>query len=79
MSFMGCVDRAITRGVSILRVRNPPVNAYNREVRAQLLKEITNAECNSNVRAHVLIGENDIFCGGADISEFGGEYNPLSY
>ena len=66
------VHSSIVGRISVLEVENPPVNAYGRDVRASLIELINDAENDPNIQAHVLMGHNDIFCGGADITEFDG-------
>ncbi|HEX4598311.1 MAG TPA: 3-hydroxyacyl-CoA dehydrogenase NAD-binding domain-containing protein, partial [Burkholderiaceae bacterium] len=57
--------------VAVLTIDNPPVNAMNRAVRAELRDALRAATADPDVAAVVLIGAGGKFIAGADIREFG--------
>ncbi len=61
---------ATTRGVRILTIDRPPVNALDRAVVARLHEELGRAEQDSEVRALVLTGRGAFFSFGFDIPSF---------
>jgi 3-hydroxyacyl-CoA dehydrogenase len=65
------VSLAVTDGVALITLRNPPVNALSAAVRGGLRDAVLAAEADQAVRAIVLTGNGKMFCAGADISEFG--------
>ena len=58
-------------GVAVITLHNPPVNGLSFAVRASLQAAIDTAAGDDGVRALVITGSGRMFCGGADISEFG--------
>src|SRR5690606_26793304 len=58
-------------GVAVISLANPPVNGLGQSTRAGIVVGISKAELDANVQAIVIIGEGKVFCGGADIREFG--------
>ena len=63
--------------VAIVLMQNPPVNALSKAVRVGLIKEISAALADDNVKAIVVSSQLPLFSGGADISEFsGGDFEP---
>ncbi len=68
---MAPVHTAITDGVAVLTIVNPPVNALGVAVRAGLVEAVAAAVADPAVRALVLAAEGKVFVAGADISEFG--------
>ncbi|WP_238121477.1 MULTISPECIES: 3-hydroxyacyl-CoA dehydrogenase NAD-binding domain-containing protein [unclassified Xanthobacter] len=68
---MASVHTAITDGVAVLTIVNPPVNALGVAVRSGLVEAVAAAVADSAVRALVLAAEGKVFVAGADISEFG--------
>jgi 3-hydroxyacyl-CoA dehydrogenase len=58
-------------GVLIVRLVNPPVNAFSTALRSALLEAIERAEGDSSIEAVVLAGDGKHFSGGADIRGFG--------
>jgi len=64
------VDYALTDGIGVISVDNPPVNALSHAVRQGLLDAITEAQ-NDASEAVLIICEGRTFFAGADISEFG--------
>ncbi len=72
------VDYQIHSGTGVIVIKNPPVNAMsvNKGVPQGILNAIKTGEHEPKVKSFLIIGSGTNFCGGADISEFGGEYNP---
>ena len=58
-------------GVAILWLTNPPVNGLSYAVRGGLAEQLTAALADDAVAAIVVAGAGRMFCGGADIREFG--------
>lgn len=57
--------------VAILSLTNPPVNGLSYAVRGGLAEQLTAALADASVAAIVVTGAGRMFCGGADIREFG--------
>ncbi|KAF0230792.1 MAG: 3-hydroxyacyl-CoA [Beijerinckiaceae bacterium] len=57
--------------ICIIEIDNPPVNAMSNAVRAALFAAVTAAAQDEGVDAIVLAGKGKVFCGGAEIREFG--------
>jgi 3-hydroxyacyl-CoA dehydrogenase len=57
--------------VAVIALDNPPVNGLGYDVRRGLVEGVKKAEADSNVQAIVIIGNDKMFSGGADIKEFG--------
>ena len=72
------VDYEIHSSIGVIKINNPPVNAMsvNKGVPQGILDAIKNGEHDPKVNKLLLVGKGRNFCGGADISEFGGKYNP---
>lgn len=58
-------------GVAVLTINHPPMNALAADVRTELLAGLLDAVGSAAVRGVVIRGAGRIFCGGADIAEFG--------
>ena len=58
-------------GVAVITLNNPPVNGLGFAVRTGLQAAFDAAANDDGVRALVITGSGRMFCGGADISEFG--------
>ena len=56
--------------VAVIQLDNPPVNALSHAVRQHLATELARAEADPAVKAVVLVGGAEFFCGGADVKEF---------
>ncbi len=56
--------------VAVITLDNPPVNALSHAHRTSIVNHLKAAEADPAVRAIVLIGAGDAFCGGAEIREF---------
>ena len=61
----------VTDGVAVITLENPPVNGLGQSTRAGIVDGITKASADASVSAVVIIGAGKVFCGGADIKEFG--------
>lgn len=61
----------VTDGVAVITLENPPVNGLGQSTRAGIVDGITKANADAVVKAVVIIGSGKVFCGGADIREFG--------
>jgi len=57
--------------ILLVELTNPPVNALAHAVRQALLTIVTEAASNETIDALVITGSGKIFCGGAEIREFG--------
>src|SRR3954452_1038372 len=57
--------------VGIVTINNPPVNALSPGVLDGLIAALRTLRAEDAVKAIVLNGSGKIFCGGADINEFG--------
>ena len=61
----------IRKGVALLAIDSPPVNALGFEVRAALSRALDMALADDGIRAIVIVCRGRTFFAGADISEFG--------
>lgn len=62
------IDVAVTRGVAVLTLTDPPANTYSYEMMRELDAAILDARMNTDVHVIVLIGAGDkFFCAGANI------------
>ena len=61
----------VTDGVAVITLENPPVNGLGQSTRAGIKAGIEQAQADAAVQAVVIIGSGKVFCGGADIREFG--------
>ncbi len=61
----------VTDGVAVISLDNPPVNGLGQGTRAGIVDGIQKAQADAAVQAVVIIGSGKVFCGGADIREFG--------
>ncbi|MDO9234594.1 MAG: 3-hydroxyacyl-CoA dehydrogenase NAD-binding domain-containing protein [Aquabacterium sp.] len=61
----------VTDGVAVITLANPPVNGLGQSTRAGVVDGIQKANADAGVQAVVIIGGGKVFCGGADIKEFG--------
>ncbi len=68
---MAHVDLRIEGRVALLRFSNPPVNALSHALRSDLVVAIGKATADPAVAALVLCANENFFCAGADVSEFG--------
>jgi 3-hydroxyacyl-CoA dehydrogenase len=61
----------VTDGVAVITLSNPPVNGLGQSTRAGIVDGILQANADAAVSAIVITGSGKVFCGGADIKEFG--------
>ncbi|MBI5924470.1 MAG: enoyl-CoA hydratase/isomerase family protein [Aquabacterium sp.] len=61
----------VTDGVAVITLDNPPVNGFGQSTRAGVVDGVAKANADSAVLAIVITGAGKVFCGGADIREFG--------
>ena len=66
----------VNDGVAVISLDNPPVNGLGQATRAGIVEGIQKAQADAAVQAVVIIGSGKVFCGGADIREFG---SPLAF
>jgi 3-hydroxyacyl-CoA dehydrogenase len=71
LTFSACVSGHVERGVLVVTIDNPPVNAASVAMRTGLAAAIRHAGTTEDIRAAVITGAGRIFVGGADITEFG--------
>lgn len=64
------VRYSLQANVAVLEMDNPPVNSLGFALRSSLKQAFTQAQRDPAVQAIVLIGANNVFCAGADITEF---------
>ena len=62
---------AVSDGIAVLMIDNPPVNALSQAVRAALLEAVGRTAADGEVRALVIACARRTFFAGADITEFG--------
>jgi 3-hydroxyacyl-CoA dehydrogenase len=67
---MSGTDYAVTDGVAVITLNNPPVNGLNLATRSGIVAGLDRALADDNVTAIVLTGGGKLFSGGADIREF---------
>ena len=68
---MAFADYTSQGAVAVITLKNPPVNALGRGLRAAIADGLERAVDDEAIRAVVIIGSGSAFCGGADVSEFG--------
>lgn len=71
MTFSETVSGAVSDGVLLVTIDNPPVNAASADMRQGLLAAIDHAAGSNEIAAVVVTGAGKTFVGGADIREFG--------
>ncbi len=64
------VDYTTHDGVAVITLNNPPVNGLGLSTRTGIVEALDRAQSDAAVRAIVLTGAGNVFCGGADITEF---------
>jgi 3-hydroxyacyl-CoA dehydrogenase len=68
---MASTDYTSRGAVAVITLDNPPVNALGLSVRRGLADGLERAAADASIGAVVLTGAGTVFCGGADVSEFG--------
>jgi 3-hydroxyacyl-CoA dehydrogenase len=61
----------VQNAVAVIRLNSPPVNSLGHAMRQQIHTAVISAEADAAVSALLLIGSDNAFCAGADVSEFG--------
>ncbi|XP_045910022.1 peroxisomal bifunctional enzyme isoform X1 [Micropterus dolomieu] len=61
----------VSGAVGLITLQNPPVNALSAAVRQGIVDTVERALSVPKVKSVVICGQNGVFCGGADIKEFG--------
>src|ERR1700691_578106 len=67
----GLVQFTRDKGIAIIMINNPPVNALSPGVPEGISEAIRQVERSDDVKAAVIIGGGRTFVAGADIKEFG--------
>ena len=68
---MAFADYTSQRAVAVITLKNPPVNALGLGLRRAIADGVERAANDASIRAIVIVGSGNAFCGGADVSEFG--------
>ena len=68
---MAFADYTSHGAVAVITLKNPPVNALSHGLRAAIAAGVERAGSEEPIRALIIIGSGNAFCGGADVSEFG--------
>jgi 3-hydroxyacyl-CoA dehydrogenase len=68
---MAFADYTAHGAVAVITLNYPPVNALGLNVRKDIAEGLERAAYASSIGAVVLIGTGAMFCGGADVTEFG--------
>lgn len=64
--------------IAVLEMHNPPVNGLGHALRSALVAALDRVESESDTDAIALTGAGKLFCGGADVREFGTEASTAS-
>ncbi len=68
---MAYADYTSQGAVAVITLKNPPVHALSIGLRTAVAGLLERAKSDESVRAVVIIGSGNSFCGGADVGEFG--------
>ncbi|HEV7613261.1 MAG TPA: 3-hydroxyacyl-CoA dehydrogenase NAD-binding domain-containing protein [Steroidobacteraceae bacterium] len=68
---MAYADYTSQGAVAVITLKNPPVNALSIGLRSAVADLLERATSDESVRAVVIVGSGNAFCGGADVGEFG--------
>jgi 3-hydroxyacyl-CoA dehydrogenase len=68
---MAFADYTSQGAVAVITLKNPPVNALGLGLRTAIADGLERASADASIRAVVICGSGNAFCGGADVSEFG--------
>ncbi len=68
---MAFADYTSQGAVAVITLKNPPVNALGVGLRKAIADGVERAANDASIRAMVIVGSGNAFCGGADVSEFG--------
>jgi enoyl-CoA hydratase/carnithine racemase len=75
----GGVAASTADGVATIRLDRPPRNFLTPEVMADFVALLRAADENADVRAIVLTGSGDVFCGGLDIEQIRAGADPIEF
>jgi len=64
-------DYTAQGAVAVITLKSPPVNALSAGLRSAIAEGLERAKGDESVRAVVIAGSGNAFCGGADVGEFG--------
>jgi len=67
------VNYEVQGQIAVITLNSPPVNGLGHSVRSGLLSAFEKATEDTNVEAMIIASASKLFCGGADISEFGSD------
>ncbi|WP_137128846.1 3-hydroxyacyl-CoA dehydrogenase NAD-binding domain-containing protein [Rhizobium sp. FY34] len=70
-TFSATVSGQVTKGVLIVTLDNPPVNAASADLRAGLMAALAHSTATASISGIVITAAGKTFIGGADIREFG--------
>jgi 3-hydroxyacyl-CoA dehydrogenase len=68
---MSLTNYSVSGATAVIAFNNPPVNSFGYEMRKTIVANIDHAVADPAVKAIILIGDDNVFSGGADIREFG--------
>jgi 3-hydroxyacyl-CoA dehydrogenase len=68
---MAFADYTSQGAVAVITLKNPPVNALSLGLRAAIADGMERANADGSIKAVVIVGSGNAFCGGADVGEFG--------
>jgi 3-hydroxyacyl-CoA dehydrogenase len=68
---MAFTDYTSRGAVAVITLNNPPVNALSLGLRTAIADGIERAAGDESIRAVLIVGSGNAFCGGADVGEFG--------
>jgi len=63
----------VKNNIALISLNSPPVNGLGQAVREGILENFKKAHADDTIKAIVIASTGKLFCGGADISEFGTE------
>ena len=66
------IETSSANKIAVLWMQNPPVNALSKSVRVALIAHLNDAIADESVAVIVISSKQNLFSGGADISEFSG-------
>ncbi|HXA35544.1 MAG TPA: 3-hydroxyacyl-CoA dehydrogenase NAD-binding domain-containing protein [Steroidobacteraceae bacterium] len=68
---MAYADYTSQGAVAVITLNNPPVNALRAGLRTAVADGLERSASEESIRAVVIVGSGNAFCGGADVGEFG--------
>jgi enoyl-CoA hydratase/carnithine racemase len=73
------IEFTVSDGVGTIRLSRPPRNLLTPEVMAAFREHLEAADRDADVRAIVITGSGDVFCGGLDIEAIRAGANPVEF